>query len=241
MGSGHTEQRQDALRSELQHTREQIATFLRSGDQILTLLVTIVLGSIVALSASFSAPVAVVVPLGLLIPGLYAIRLNALIQHLGGYRKALEEQLNLNLSPPAYIWESTVAPLIKHPKKANAHGILAAVWLGAVALASASVIHEDWSAWWVAPVVAAYSLVALALAAGVRQGDDLFDDTYQIAVIALSSGAHSPGVSIDPSLVPPDDEEGTEGQQGDAEKALDGEALLVDAEPAEAVDDHSQG
>jgi hypothetical protein len=179
----------EALRDELANTRERIASFLHSGDQILTLLVTIAVGAGAALAARPSSIVAVLVPFGLVIPTAYTVRLNALIQHLGGYRKALEVQLNERLPHPVYVWEARIAPIVKRPTSQVTQAVFVVVWGGLVAVAAISFSRAEWPRVWLIPLLAAYTAVIVLAAVGIRKGNALFDETYDATMAALNPGA----------------------------------------------------
>lgn len=175
----------DALRDEIASTRDQISGYLRSGDQIAALLVTIILAAAAALATHFSWLIAVTSPFGLFVPGLYVVRQNSLIQHLGGYRKALEEISNVGLPKPVFIWEAKVAPLVKGPTMRSAFIILFLVWLSLTGLATLSTLRAGWNLGWLAPLAVGYGLCIAVVGVGLRRGNALFGEAYDVAIASL--------------------------------------------------------
>lgn len=184
--TGQSDRRREALQSELAHVREQISGFLRSGDQVLTIFVTIVIALVIGLSSHYSTTIAVLAPLVLIVPGAYTVRLNALIQHLGGYRKALEERLNDELGDGVYFWEAAIAPIVKRPTTLASQAAFAMLWITLVSAAVVSVAWSDWSLWWLLPLTIAYSAVVVVVGAGVLAGNRLFERTYLATKEAIS-------------------------------------------------------
>ena len=134
------ERRHDALQDELDHARSAIHDFLRSGDQVFTVLMTIFLVGALTIARTRPEIVAVFLPMVLAVPGAYGLRLNALIQHLGGYCQAVEAELECLLASSgtkyrSRVWEDAVAPLVKQPASWFLGFVFTAVWLASVAAA----------------------------------------------------------------------------------------------------------
>jgi hypothetical protein len=123
----------ELLVGELEYVRGCIADHLKSGDQVLALTGTIGGGIfLVSTNAKSDAP-SLLLPLLLAVPLAYIFRLNGLIQHLGGYRKSLEETINKERQLAILNWESEVAPLQKKSVNASVlYVILGALWVALI-------------------------------------------------------------------------------------------------------------
>lgn len=192
------EQRHDALQNELDHARSAIHDFLRSGDQVFTVLVTIFLVGALTIARTRPEIVAVFLPMVLVVPGAYGLRLNALIQHLGGYCQAVEAELERLLASSgtryrSRIWEDAVAPLVKQPASWFLGFVFTAVWLASVAAAGVALNHEaKWSGWWSVGAAAGYVVSALILGIGFRWGNQLFRKSLSISSAALRTRVEPP-------------------------------------------------
>lgn len=157
----------------------------------------VVVAIVATLAGDYSPVLAVLAPFALVVPGLFAVRLNSLIQHLGGYRKAVEEEINRALPAAVYIWESDIAPLVKRPTVRATRAMFVAMWLALVSVAVVTVVRGDGTLWVLPPLVVAYSLIVAAVAAGIRQGNRLFDSTHRATTHRFAAGRSSLSVQED--------------------------------------------
>jgi hypothetical protein len=220
-----------SLRAELEFTRKQIGEMLRAGDQVLAVVASLAVAVFVVSDVADPTLVAATIPFALLVPGAYALRLNALIQHLGGYRRALEEALNRELERDVHVWEIAVAPIIKTSISGSMlRVVLGALWIGAVGYA---LIRLRWDgasliAW--TGLVAGYVAAGSMLALGWVKGLNMFEAAYTSGIERLGRPRTS-----EPSPSPTIDDPGYVVSDGIHNPPADGVGLR-ESGPSEAPD-----
>lgn len=189
------------LKEELQHAQKTIVDFMKQGDQGLAALLTLLVAIVLLFERSRSDVVLIIFPFLLLIPAAYSLRLNALIQHLGGYRSAIEERLNEELGVDVYHWEASVAPVLKGSFASNFLTALLGLFFVASCVNGAMRMESvGWSVGMQVVIVLGYIACAIVLAAGFWQSLGLFGASYQTSRHAFGEKVIVPSES-DPELV----------------------------------------
>jgi hypothetical protein len=175
------------LMNELDHTRTRIGDLLKSGDQLLAIVGTLIAGLFFAVSAIDKIDLRLAAPFALLVPAAFVLRLNALIQHFGGYRKCLEERLNELLGKEVFCWESTIAPLLKKSYASLLSTItLGLVWAGSCAYALDALGQSHLGVAVKICLAGGYPLSGIALAAAQISGQRLFGRAYKACCKRIS-------------------------------------------------------
>jgi hypothetical protein len=174
------EELRSSLMSELDYARETISQLLRSGDQLLTIVGTLAAAAFFAGHAYENAALRVTIPFILLIPAAFVLRLNALIQHLGGYRKGVEERLNALLKEDVFLWESDIVPVFKksHSSMLNI-AVFGGVWLVSCIFACGNFSRTHLSNFATALLVFGYIGSAAAMTTSFIVGFRLFGRAYK--------------------------------------------------------------
>lgn len=176
------------LREELADCRTTLRELLKSGDQLLAVVVTIAAGVLALSDRSDLRIVLSGLPVALLGVATYVLRLNALIQHLGGYRMALEDALNREIGEAVLVWERRIAPQLKRSFSSSLNtAYFALVWLAALIAAFVAVIGSSWN-----PIACVAYLVFLGLwstmlALAYFKGMRLFDAALSAAVSSFGN------------------------------------------------------
>lgn len=176
------------LQSELENTRGSIRELLKSSDQILAVVVTGLAIGFAVLHGSHSRTTYMLLPLVVSLPGFYILRVNAMIQHLGGYRRALEESINQVVTVEVLVWEKTVAPLLKRSLASNLQSYaMVALWLSSVGfsyyeMTQTNITSLETVAFSVT-YVAAGALLGISLIGSRR----LFEKSYDVALPVLTN------------------------------------------------------
>lgn len=174
------------LLAELDHVRKTIADLLKSGDQVLAVTAAAIGGIVLAFGNKNEKVLALILPLLLLIPLAYLTRLNGLIQHLGGYRKALEARINSLHGKILLPWEADVAPLQK--KSVNAYvlyGLMICLWCALVGYGEWVADHSRLSLLETAGLQTSYGLGGLFVLIAWVTGLKMFGKAYRASCTAL--------------------------------------------------------
>jgi len=188
------------LLAELDHVRKTIADLLKSGDQVLAVTAAAVGGIVLAFGNSHEKGLALILPLLLLIPLAYVTRLNGLIQHLGGYRKALEGQINALHGKVLLSWEADVAPLQK--KSVNAYvlyGLVVCLWCALVGYGDSVAENARLSLSEAAGLQVSYALGGLFVLVAWVTGLKMFGKAYWTSHSALRAHVFPEDSSLDTS------------------------------------------
>jgi hypothetical protein len=129
---------------------------------------------------------ALILPLLLLIPLSYVTRLNGLIQHLGGYRKALEERINSIYGKVLLPWEGNVAPLQKRSVNAYVlYGLMICLWCALVGYAEWVIARSHLSLLESIGLQIGYALGGLLVLSAWITGLEIFGKAYQASIRAF--------------------------------------------------------
>src|SRR5205814_380620 len=106
---------------------------------------------------------------------------NALIQHLGGYCKAIEDELDCALAGAGTgyrtrVWENSVAPLVKRPASWFLVFVFGSAWLAAISVSGLVLNESRWSGWWSVVSGLGYVATAAVLVGGFSRGNRLFNE-----------------------------------------------------------------
>jgi hypothetical protein len=176
------------LLAELDHVRKTIADLLKSGDQVLAVTTAVFGGVVLAFGDKNENVLALVFPLLLLIPLAYLTRLNGLIQHLGGYRKALEARINSLHGKVLLPWEADVAPLQKQSVNAYAlYGLVICLWCALVGYGEWVARHSRLSWLEAAGLQISYVLGGVLVLTAWVTGLQMFEKAYQASYSALGA------------------------------------------------------
>ena len=174
------------LLAELDHVRKSIADLLKSGDQVLAVTAAAFGGIVLVFGNKHEEILALVFPLLFLVPLAYVTRLNGLIQHLGGYRKALEARVNVLHEKVLLPWEAAVAPLQKQSVNAFVlYGLVICLWCALVGYAE-WVAESSRLSWLEATTLqTSYALGGLLVLIAWITGLRMFAKAYQASCNAM--------------------------------------------------------
>jgi hypothetical protein len=176
------------LVAELDHVRKSIADLLKSGDQVLAVTAAAFGGIVLAFGNKHENLLALLLPLLFLVTLAYITRLNGLIQHLGGYRKALEARINVLYGKILLPWEAKVAPLQKQSVNAFVlYGLVICMWCASVCYAEwvAENSHLSWLE--AVSLQASYFLGGLLVLIAWITGLRMFEKAYEASRNAMSA------------------------------------------------------